>query len=264
MTEASPITRETIVRTLSAALEPLPWVDAFWEGGSAAFGRADAWSDADLYVVVADDRLGEAFPVVERALTTLSPISLKYEPAWPPESGTAQAFYRLEKAGEFLLVDLAVFRRSACDKYLEPELHGQALFSFNKGGAVTVPSLDKEAFLAKLLARRDRLRMRVELFAPFVTKELLRGNGLGALEAYERVILDALGQALWMRYRPAHYAFGMKYAKHELPAEVVSRLEQLSFVARPDELAGKTREAVAWFQETVNGVTEAGVRSSLA
>ena len=201
--------------------------------------------------------------LVEEALTALSPISLKYEPAWPPESGTAQAFYRLERASEYLLVDLAVFKRSARDKYLEPELHGRALFSFNKGGAVTVPSLDREAFLAKLLDRRDRLRRRVDLFAPFVTKEILRGNGLAALGAYQRIVLDSLAQVLWMRYRPAHYAFGVKYARHELPPEAVARLERLSFVGRPEDLAGKCREAVDWFRETADRVTEAEVRSAL-
>lgn len=264
MPEPDPITRDVIVRALAAALEPLSWVDALWEGGSAAFGRADAWSDADLYVVVEDDKLEEAFRVVEGALTRLSPIRTKYQPLWSLESGTAQAFYRLERATEYLLIDLAVFKRSARDKYLEPELHGQAIFAFNKGGRVTIPSLDTDAFVAKLLERRDRLRLRVELFAPFVTKELLRGNALAALEGYDRVVLDALVQVLWMRYRPAHYAFGRKYAHVELPREVAARLEHLSFVAGREELADQCREAVAWFREVVPEITETGVRSALA
>ncbi len=258
------ISRESIVRTLSAVLEPLPWVDALWEGGSAAFGRADAWSDADLYIVVADDKLDEAFRVVESALARLSPIRLKYEPVWPPESGTAQAFYRLEKASEFLLVDLAVFKRSARDKYLERELHGEAIFAFNKGGVVCTPPLDRDAFVARLLERRDRLRLRVELFAPFVTKELLRGNGLGALEGYQRVVFDALAQVLWMRYHPAHYAFGLKYVACELPHDVGARLERLAFIAARDELDEKCREAREWFQETVREITESSVRAALA
>ncbi len=257
------ITRERIVRTLAAALEPLPWVDAFWEGGSAAFGRADDWSDADVYVIVADDKLEEAFRVVEAALSRLSPIRLKYEPAWPRESGTAQAFYRLEKASEYLLVDLAVFKRAARDKYLERELHGDAIFAFNKENVVRIPPLDKDVFVAKLLERRDRLLRRVDLFAPFVTKDLLRRNPLGALEGYQRVVLDALAQVLWMRYYPAHYTFGLKYAVHELPPEVVTRLERLSFVRGPNELADKCREAVGWFLDTVHEVTESGVRSAL-
>lgn len=264
MPEPSRVTRADIVRALTAALEPLPWADAFWEGGSAAFGRADAWSDLDLYAVVADDRLGEAFRVVEDALARLSPVRRRYEPAWPPDSGTAQAFYRLERASEYLLVDLAVFKRSAKDKYLEPELHGQAVFYFNKGGAVTAPPLDRDAFVARLFDRRDRLRLRVELFGPFVAKELLRGNGLGAVEAYQRIVLDSLVQVLWMRHHPAHYAFGLRYAHYELPRETVARLERLAFVAGRDDLEGKCREALDWFRETVDQVTEEGVRTRMA
>ncbi len=263
MAQTNVVSRGAIVESLSRVLEPLPWVDAFWEGGSAAFGRLDAYSDLDLYTVVADDRLAEVFRVVEGSLKALSPIRLKYEPVWPPESGTAQAFYRLEHTDEYLLIDLAAFKRSAPDKYLEPEMHGDAVFAFNKGGMVSVPSLDRDAFVAKLSERRDRLRLRVELFAPFVTKELLRGNGLGAVEAYQRIVLDALIQVLWMEYHPAHYAFGMRYLKHELPAEVVKRLERLAFVADSADLEGKSREALGWFRGTVAGITEEGVRSRL-
>lgn len=264
MPDAHPVTRNAIVRALTAALEPLPWVDAFWEGGSAAFGRLDAYSDIDLYAVVADDKVADAFRAIEEALTDLSPIQLKYEPAWPPESGTAQAFYRLERASEYLLVDLAVFQRSASDKYLEPELHGRAVFAFNKGGAVEVPTLERDAFVAKLLERRDRLRRRVELFSPFVSKELLRKNAIGALEAYQRIVLDSLVQVLWMEHHPVHYAFGMRYLTYELPREVVSRLERLSYVARSGDLAAKCREGLDWFRETADRVTEEGVRSRIA
>lgn len=263
MRDPTVVSREQIVRTLAAALEPLPWVDAFWEGGSAAFGRVDAYSDVDLYTVVADDRLADAFHAIEDALQPLSPIRTKYEPEWPPESGTAQAFYRLERASEYLLVDLAVFKRSAADKYLEPELHGKAVFAFNKGGAIAIPALDRDAFVAKLLERRDRLRLRVGLFGAFVSKEILRRNGLGAVEAYQKVVLDSLVQVLWMRYHPAHYAFGMRYAGYEWPADVAARLERLAYVAGIEDLDAKRREALAWFRETADHITGNGVRSRL-
>lgn len=262
MPEAT-VTHDAIVRALAAALEPLPFVDAMWEGGAAGFGRLDEWSDVDLYLVAADDRVADTFLAVEDALVRMSPIRRKYEPAWPPESGIAQAFYRLERASEFLLVDLAVLKRSAPDKYLEPELHGRALFAFNKGGAVTIPSLDMDGFVRKLLDRRERLAARTDLFSHFVTKELHRRNTLGALEAYQRIVLDALIQVLRMRHAPAHYAFNVRYVPHELPADVVHRIERLSFVATAEELPAKTQEALSWFRETVSEVTEARVRGLL-
>ncbi|MBM2850070.1 MAG: hypothetical protein HW418_3012, partial [Anaerolineales bacterium] len=38
-------TRSSILTTLRAALESLPYVHAIWESGAAAFGREDEWSD---------------------------------------------------------------------------------------------------------------------------------------------------------------------------------------------------------------------------
>ena len=254
------MTHDAIVHALTQELEPLPFVDAMWEGGAAGFGRLDEWSDVDLYIVAADDRVPDTFRAVEAALTRLSPIRLKYEPVWPPESGIVQAFYRLERASEYLLVDLAVLKRSAPDKYLEPELHGKALFAFNKGGTVQVPRLDADGFVRKLLDRRDRLVLRMALFAPFVTKELHRRNALGSLEAFQRIVLDSLLQALRMRYAPAHYSFSVRYVPYELPPDVVRRLEELSFVRSLEDLPEKNRMAIEWFQESVGTVTEEEVR----
>lgn len=177
----------------------MPYVDAFWEAGAAAFHLIDEWSDLDLYAVVAEDKLDETFGVVEEALRRLSPIRRKFVPVWPPESGTAQAFYRLENASEYLLVDLAVFRRSAQDKFLEPELHGEAVFLFNKGDAVKAPSLDAEEVVSKLLERRDKLVVGMELFGPFVLKEIRRRNWLEALDFYRALVIDALVQILRMK-----------------------------------------------------------------
>jgi predicted nucleotidyltransferase len=260
MPDAQPVNREAILHALVAALEPLPFVDAMWEGGAAAFDRLDEWSDIDLYVVSADDKVEETLRTVEAALGALSPIRRKYEPVWPAESGIAQAFYRLEDASEYLLVDLAVLRRSAPDKFLEPELHGRAIFSFNKGDEVRLPPLDVDGFVRKVLERRDRLALRMALFGPLVSKELHRHNWLGALDAYQRIVLDSLVQVLRMRHYPAHYSFSVRYVYFELPPGVVRRLEVLSFVRSPEELPEMCRKAIEWFREEVSSVTEDLIR----
>ena len=262
MPDAQPTNREAILQALTASLEPLPFVDAMWEGGAAAFDRLDEWSDTDLYVVAADNKIAETLQAVDDALRRLSPVQQKYEPIWPPESGIAQVFYRLERASEYLLVDLAVLKRSAPDKFLEPALHGRAIFFFNKGG-LTLPPLDVDGFVKKLLERRDRLAQRMALFGPFVSKELHRRNWLGALEAYHRIVLDSLIQVLRMRHYPAHSQFSVRYVYYELPPDTVRRLEALSFVRSQEELPDLYREAVEWFGEEVAGVTEEEVRSRL-
>ena len=62
------VTREAIVRTLGDALQPFARVLAFYVGGAGAWGRLDAWSDLDLYVVVDDDEVDEAFRKADEAL----------------------------------------------------------------------------------------------------------------------------------------------------------------------------------------------------
>lgn len=131
MKNTNGLTRDNIIHTLVEALEPIDYLYAFWEGGAAAFNRIDEWSDIDIYLVVDDGKVDETFLAVENALRSLSPIKQKYEvtqTSWP---GVSQAFYKLEGASEYLIIDLAVLTLSAPDKFLEPKIHGDAVFYFN-------------------------------------------------------------------------------------------------------------------------------------
>jgi len=258
------VSRDLIVQAMTEALEPLSYVYAFWEAGAAAFNRIDEWSDIDLYIVVDGDTVPTTFQVVEQALTRLSPIRLTHEVTWPPASGIFQKFYRLENASEFLLVDLAVLTVSAPDKFLVRELHGEAVFLFNKGDSIKIPPLDREAFVQGLLDHRWRLRERMELFGPFVEKELLRGHRLEALEFYRALVVPSLVGALRMWYGPRHYDFRMRYVYRELPPDVVRRLEGLAFVTGPEDLATKYRQARAWFDKAIEEVDETQIRRDAA
>lgn len=46
--------RREIISVWKKVLEPLDYVQAFWEAGAISFGRVDEWSDIDLYLVVDD------------------------------------------------------------------------------------------------------------------------------------------------------------------------------------------------------------------
>ena len=72
------VAREAILNALREKLEPVKYVNAMWEGGAASFNRVDQWSDMDLQIDVADDRVADTFVAMEQALTRLSPIDLKY------------------------------------------------------------------------------------------------------------------------------------------------------------------------------------------
>ena len=60
--------RDKILEKLITTLEPLNFALALWQGGSAASGYTDEWSDIDIHVIVQGDSVEETFDIVEQIL----------------------------------------------------------------------------------------------------------------------------------------------------------------------------------------------------
>jgi hypothetical protein len=248
------LTREAVIQAVVKALRPVDYVHALYEGGAAAFRRIDEWSDIDLYIIVDENRVEETFQACEDALASLSGIQQKYEipqTGWP---GVYQAFYKLENTSEYLIIDLAILTPNSQEKFLEPEIHGNAVFHLNKNNSIKLPHLDTEAFAGKLHARALRLKQRFRMFNIFVQKEINRGNTLEAIDLYHVVTLASLIEALRIKHNPLHHDFKLRYAHYELPEGVVKRLESLSFVKDQKDLQEKYTEASKWFSETISEI----------
>jgi predicted nucleotidyltransferase len=245
------VTRGALIKTLVEALKPLSYVHAFYESGAVAFNRLDEWSDVDLYVVVDDGKADDAFVAVEAALKSLSPIRQKFAVPQLPWPGVSQAFYKLERASEYLLIDLAVIELSGPEKFLAPEIHGKAVFYFNKPDRVKVTSVDKEELARTLQQRLSRLKDRFAMFNVFVQKEVNRGNCLEALVLYYSMTLGSVVDVLRIKYSPFHHDFKTRYVQYELPEAIVKKLERLYFVKDGKDLRVKYREATDWFNELV-------------
>jgi len=249
------LTRNIILNTLIGVLEPLNYVHALYEGGAAAFNRIDKWSDIDLYLIVDDEKVDEAFLAIENALRSLSPIKQKFKTPQLPWPGVSQAFYKLENTSDYLLIDLAVIKLSAPEKFLEPQIHGNAVFYINKSARISHPRLDKEAFLNKLEGRLEMLQARFALFNNFVQKEINRGNYLEAIEWYHGFTLATLVEALRLKYNPVHHDFRLRYIHHELPPETIKKLEGLYFIKDQKDLQEKYRNASRWFREIMSNIS---------
>jgi hypothetical protein len=99
---------------------------AAFEGGSVASGRADAYSDIDLYVV-ADPALNEPlFAAIEATLKAIDAIRHVWPVADVPWPGFAQKFYLLADAPPFFAVDCALLVPQTALQFLEVERHGHA------------------------------------------------------------------------------------------------------------------------------------------
>lgn len=246
---SEPVDRNAILSKLEAELLPLAFVQAMWEGGAAAFDRVDEWSDLDLQVVVDDERVEETAGVIEAALQQLSPIALRYELPRPTWHGHYQVFITLENASPFLMIDLCIMQRSNPHRFLEPQIHGQAVVHFDKCGLTAAPIWDEDAWRVKIRERLESMAIQFDLFQVLSEKEIARGNWLEALAFYQGYTLRPLVEALRIKYSPHHYNFHTRYIHYELPAEILSRLERLYFLPDPSSLTGARKEAEGWFRE---------------
>lgn len=253
MTKKSKLSRAAILKTLRLALEPQKHILAMWEGGAAAFGRVDRWSDIDLMVAAKDGQAARAAGEIEGILKKLSPISAQLSanhPAWPDMIHT---FYKLALADEFLIVDVGVMPQSSRDKLLETEIHGRALVHFDKAGVCKPPRLDRKKFMAGMQERKARLISMFELFSNFVKKELNRKNYIEAQYNYF-MILNMLVEALRMKHGPFHYDFRGRYLHYELPALAAAKLQNMFYVKDPADLRRKDAQARRWFKEVIKTV----------
>ena len=118
--------RLRITDSVINALQPLPYVLAGWESGSVAFDRVDEFSDIDLNFLL-DDALpvDEFYAVVESALETVSPVTASH--AEPPGR-----YFKLTEGGDFLLVDVCLFRTGNFRERLDIERHGSVRPLFDK------------------------------------------------------------------------------------------------------------------------------------
>jgi predicted nucleotidyltransferase len=241
------VTREQIVEAVRAKLEPLEFVNAMWEGGSAAFGRVDEFSDIDLLLDVADERVIETFEVLEDTLRQLSPITDEYEVPQPTWHGHHQRFYRLQKASDYLLVDCAVLKQSSENKFLEQKIHGRHPVHFDKTGVVQSPPWDDDAWQVRLRRRLADLIGFFPITANFPEKELRRKHSLDALSYYNGLIIRPLVELLRIKYDPTRHDFGPRYLYEVLPLDELKKLEGLMFVGSPDALLANTAVASDWF-----------------
>ncbi|MFQ4142923.1 nucleotidyltransferase domain-containing protein [Chlorogloeopsis sp. ULAP02] len=244
--------RDTILQTIITALQPKDFALAFWQGGSAAHGYTDEWSDIDIEVIVEDNYVEETFKIVEAALQSISAISLKYRVPEPTWHGHSQCFYQLAGVSPFLVIDFAVMKRSSHNDFLDIERHGNPVIAFDKANLVVPMHLDTKEHFAKMKERFICLKTTFGFRQLFVQKEILRGHFAEAVTRYHNYTLNPLVELLGMVYRPYRYDFMLlKYFSRDFPPEVVACVDALYSIRDLNELAKKHQLAKEIFAETL-------------
>lgn len=255
--------RKRILETIIATLQPKDFILALWQGGSAAHGYTDEWSDIDIVAIVEDNYVEETFKLLEKSLLTISEIKFNFRVPEPTWHGHSQCFYQLEAASSFLLIDFAVMKRSSPNHFLEMERHGKIVVAFDKANLLVVPLLNLSEHFSKMKARFDHLQKNFDFLQIFVKKEINRGRLVEAIANYHSYTLPPLVELLGMVYRPYRYDFQTKYFSRDFPAEVIARMEPLYCVRDIADLRKKQQLAELFFAETLPRAEEVITRANL-
>jgi predicted nucleotidyltransferase len=230
-------------RLLAGLLPPLraaDGIDACFEGGSAATGRLDDYSDIDLYFVAAAAADTTAvFEHFERALARLARIAHVWRVEPSPFPGLAQRHYLIDPAPPHFGIECCVLRPEDVTAFLERERHGEAIVHFDHSGRLRSVVLDRAALAAKLARRYEQIRASWPVYRQIVAKEVARGRALDAFGFYVNGLLRPLIELAGMRYRPERFDFGWRYLHHDLPAELQRALTQLAYVGSIDDIAAR-------------------------
>ncbi|MBD3277582.1 MAG: hypothetical protein GF388_04715 [Candidatus Aegiribacteria sp.] len=248
--------REILKNRTVEAVADTHWVLAVWEGGSAATGNLDRYSDLDLYVVVEDDYVEEFFRLFQDLLERNYGITHTLripEPAW---HGHSQCFYFLRNCPEFFYVDLLVQKLSSGNRFLETDRHGVPEVWLDRRNIVSPGSTPLETVEERIrdyLSRQDVILL---LAATEIRKQLARGAMVDAASQFNRFISARLAGLLNIRYRPARLDFGLRYADRAYPEEAVSRLKELLTYSDMKNIEDRLEKALLWARELLEELRE--------
>ena len=255
------ISRDELRKGLQKRLIACNSVLAMWEAGSAAFNRADEYSDLDIGLLVRSGSIEQAWTAVESALRDLGGFRIRWENPLHIFKHMTQRVYRPARAPRWLDLDIGIFEESANDLYLQPQRHGKATILFDR----SEPRRTQQSHFDDT-SHRQRMRealhqeiIRRNLYRDFVIKEIARGRTIDAFGFYLAFALRPVLTVLGMLHRPDRFDFGFRYVKDELPADVANRIERLCYVATPLMLETRLDEAGQLFEEAVSELARRGI-----
>jgi hypothetical protein len=255
------MTRDELRAAIRDRLHACDAVLAAWEAGSAAFERADAYSDLDIGVLARNGTIDAVWNVIERALDDVGGFTIRWENPVHIFKGMTQRVYRPTLAGPWLDLDIGVFREDAEDLYLQPQRHGHATILFDRTPerrTAAVP-IDGEAHLKRMREALHQEVMRWNLYRAFVEKEIARGRTIDAFGFYLAFAVRPVLAVMGMLHRPDRWDYGFRYVKDDLPADVVAAVERLCYVGSPAELLARVAEADSLFGSAVMRLARQGI-----
>lgn len=234
------VPRLDLLARLKHALKGHPFIHAAWLEGADAWGRADEFSDVDLWLDVQAGREEHALGIVRGVVESFGPLTVSDAPRHP-DPLLRQRFYGSGGLSPSLFVDVCVQTHGRDVKFTAADPY---LVWFDRAEVIQTTKeaeVDVQLELNRLLSRRWRFLL--------VEKELRRGHPLEALAYYRNEVLTLLVRFLRLRYTPEKLEYGLKHIQHDLPPDALARLFTLHSFSTPDELRQGVLETQAWMQE---------------
>ncbi len=231
------------------------WVRAIWEGGSAATGYLDEYSDLDLGMVVEDDRIEEAFLTLEGYLEDKYGIEHRMRLPEPTWHGHSQSFYFIGNCPPLFYIDFLVEKLSSADRLLETDRHGSACIWLNRDGVLAPAPSSPDELEKGGSGFLEIVRVCLPLVVTEVRKQIVRGKPIDAIAQHQRFVAGRLAGLLNLKYRPPMYDFGIRYAERAYPPEVSRRLEELLYIRCFGDLEPAFEKAVKWAEELLEELT---------
>ena len=180
--------RERLAATIAAELQGHPRVRAIGEGGAAARGRADQFSDLDLVIVALLEDADELFSQIESTIRTVAPITHVWRVDPPGFPEMAQRFYFVEGAPRYFAIDCSIVSKAGLAPFLERERHGTFVAWSDPEHLLAPRRADRAALAKRREQRLQQLRGAIPVYSMLVEKELARGHSLEALGFYQAML----------------------------------------------------------------------------
>jgi|SRR5690554_962871 hypothetical protein len=245
-------TRDELKRELQKLLNEQPGIVAAWEGGAAATGFLDRYSDLDLSIVINEGKPDEIFTLIDEFFETRYGILNRLRMPEPTWHGFSQCFYQLDGFPPLFYCDIVVIPASVPHKFTEPDRHGHSVIWFDKVGIHSAEETPPEV-RKRLVNRIYRTSIDLEwLFLLELQKALARKNWLAAQRCYLQFINRHLVPLLNIKYRPAKADFGMRYAEREYPPDVVNWLTGLLKITSVEDIETRLPSVVERIENLKN------------
>ena len=208
------------------------------EGGSAAIGCLDEYSDLDLGVVCADDEVENLFKQLDKYFEDNYGIENKFRTPEPSWHGHSQCYYLLKNTPYLFYVDILIEKLSAGNRFMESDRHGNSIIWFDKKDLFDPTPTSEEEVIKKCKRFYKLISDSFWILVMDVKKQIHRKNKVDAFVIYNQ-LLNRMALLWNLKYRPPKSDFGLRYTFRDFPQETITWLEDMLVVKDLDEMMKK-------------------------